>query len=197
MVRAPHPELSIKDHETFAKKVAKYGRRERFEEFAESMGMELKEEDVIVLQEYAQQLHKLYLLRGVMEKYLESTVPEEMPNTNALLGSVLAARLLAHAGSLERMAKMPSSKIQLLGAEKALFRFMKDKKRKTKPPKFGVLFTHPDVSTSPKGMQGKVARLLASKLTVAIRADFYTGENRGEEMLADYHKKLRSIRGEK
>ena len=190
-----YPELSIKDHESFARMVAEYGRRERFGEFRESTGMELKDEDVVMIQEYAQQLWKMYMLRGVMEKYLEKAVPEEMPNTNALLGSVLAARLLAHAGSLERLAKMPSSKIQLLGAEKALFRFMKDKRKDARPPKFGVLFTHPDVSTAPKEQQGKIARLLASKLTIAVRADFYTKEDKGEQLLLEYERKLKGIRG--
>ncbi|MFQ6010267.1 MAG: NOP5/NOP56 family protein [Candidatus Aenigmatarchaeota archaeon] len=192
-----YPELSIKEHESFAKMVAKYGRRERFEEFEKSMGMELKEEDVVILQEYAQQLWKLYMLRDVMEKYLNRVVPEEMPNTNALLGSVLAARLLAHAGSLERMAKMPSSKLQLLGAEKALFRYMKERKKgKARPPRFGILFIHPAISGAKREIQGKIARLLASKLTIAVRADFYTKEDKSKELKEDFEKKLKEIRGE-
>jgi nucleolar protein 56 len=87
---------------------------------------------------------------------------------------------------------MPSSSIQLLGAEKSLFRFLKDKKVK-KPPKFGLLYIHPDISTAKKELQGKVARLLSSKLTIAARADFYTKKNMSQELLAEYKKKLEEI----
>ena len=187
-----YPEIDIRDHEKFAEKVASTGMRENFEQFEKSMGMQLKEEDVKVLQDYASRLKELYVLEKNIEKYLEKIVPEEMPNLNALLGSTLAARLLALAGSLEKLAKMPSSTIQLLGSEKSLFRFLKEKK-KGKPPRFGLLYLHPDISTSKRELQGKVARLLSSKLTLAARADFYTKKDMTKEILEDYKKKLEVI----
>ena len=187
-----YPELDAKDHEKYAELVMKYGSRERFDKFKSSMGMKLKEEDVALLQEYATSLKNLYDTKKKMEAYLEKVVPEETPNLNALLGSILTARVLSLAGSLEKLAKMPSSSIQLLGAEKSLFRFLKDKKVKN-PPKFGLLYIHPDISTSKKELQGKVARLLSSKLTIAARADFYTKKDMSQELLADYKKKLEEI----
>ena len=187
-----YPELDVKDHEKFAEKVSMFGLRENFEGFEKSMGMKLKEGDVKVLQEYASRLRELYVLEKSIEKYLEKIVPEEMPNINALLGSTLAARVLALAGSLEKLAKMPSSTIQLLGSEKSLFRFLKEKK-KGKPPRFGILYLHPDISTNKRELQGKIARLLSSKLTLAARADFYSKKNMSKELLEDYKKKLEEI----
>jgi nucleolar protein 56 len=191
-----YPELDIREHEKFAARIAKYGDRKNFEKSVRSMGMELKEEDIRILQDYAKSLKELYDLKKNIEKYLEDIVPKEMPNLNSLLGSILAARILALAGSLEKLAKMPSSAIQLLGAEKSLFRFMKDKKVK-RPPKFGLLFTHPDVSSAKRELQGKIARLLSSKLTIAARADFYTKKDMSEELLNSYKEKLKQIKGEK
>jgi len=187
-----YPELDIRDHEKFAEKVSMFGSRENFEDFDKSMGMKLKEEDVKVLQEYASRLRELYVLEKNIEKYLEKIVPEEMPNLNALLGSTLAARLLALAGSLEKLAKMPSSTIQLLGSEKSLFRFLKEKK-KGKPPRFGLLYLHPDISTNKRELQGKIARLLSSKLALAARADFYSKKDMSKELLEEYKKKLEEI----
>ena len=184
--------MNTKDHEKFVENIVKYGDRKNFDNFKRSMGMELKEEDVKILQEYATSLKNLYEMKKNMETYLEKIVPEETPNLNVLLGSILTARVLALAGSLERLAKMPSSSIQLLGAEKSLFRFLKDKKIKN-PPKFGLLYIHPDISTAKKELQGKVARLLSSKLTIAARADFYTKKDMTEELLKDYKKKLEEI----
>ncbi|MFH0929111.1 MAG: hypothetical protein V1818_01995 [Candidatus Aenigmatarchaeota archaeon] len=187
-----YPELDVKDHEKFTEKIIKFGDRKNFEKFERSMGTELKEEDIAIIQEYASSLKNLYTLKNGIEKYLEKTVPEEMPNLNALLGPTLTARVLSIAGSLERLAKMPSSSIQLLGAEKSLFRFLKDKKIKN-PPKFGLLFTHPDISNAKKELQGKVARILSSKLTIAARADFYSKTNMSEKLLSDYKKKLEKV----
>lgn len=187
-----YPELDVKDHEKFVERIVKFGNRKNFENFKGSMGNEFNEADIEMIQSYATSLKNLYVLQSDIEKYLGKSVPEEMPNLNALLGSTLTARVLALAGSLERLAKMPSSSIQLLGAEKSLFRFLKDKKVKN-PPKFGLLFTHPDISNSKRELQGKVARLLSSKLTIAARADFYSKTDMSEKLLTDYKKKLEKI----
>jgi nucleolar protein 56 len=189
-----YPELDVREHEKFAAEIVKYGDRKNFEKSVRSMGMKLEEEDIRILQDYAKSLKELYVLKKNIEKYLENIVPEEMPNLNSLLGSILTARVLALAGSLEKLAKMPSSAIQLLGAEKSLFRFMKDKKVK-RPPKFGLLFTHPDISSAKRELQGKIARLLSSKLTIAARADFYTKKDMSVELLKSYNEKLKQIRG--
>jgi len=100
---------------------------------------------------------------------------------------LIGAKLLEHAGSLKRMAEMPSSTIQILGAEKALFRHLKTGSR---PPKYGVLLGHSIVQQMPKAKQGKAARVLADKISLAVRIDYFKGEFRGEQLLLDVKKKL-------
>jgi len=96
---------------------------------------------------------------------------------------------------------MSSSSIQTLGAERAMFRFLKERKnikkgaKAPRPPKFGILFAHPDINTAKRELQGKIARLLSSKLTIASRADFYTKEDRSAQLLKDYKEKLAQIKG--
>jgi nucleolar protein 56 len=188
-----YPELNVSDHEKYASLIAQYGDRKNFPEFRNSMGMELRDDDVSIIQDYAVQFKELSKVRKDLEKYIEITVKEEMPNLNVLLGSTLAARLLALAGSLEKMAKMPSSSIQLLGAEKSLFKFMKGKE-KSRPPRFGILYLHPDISTSRRDLQGKIARVLSSKLTLAARTDFYTKKDVSKELLEEYKRKVEEIK---
>lgn len=188
-----YPELEIKDHEKFAEKVAENGLRENFDDFEESMGMKLNEEDIRVLKDYALRTKEIYELKKSIEKYLEKIVPEEIPNISALLGSVLAARILSLAGSLERLAKMPSSTIQLLGSEKRLFKFLKSKERDKRPPRFGLLYLHPDISTNKRELQGKIARVLSSKLTLAARADYYSKNDISKELVEDYKRKVEEI----
>jgi len=182
-----YPELNISDPKKFTEFVIKHGRRDK-----DSIGMELKEEDVKALQEFSKEIKNLYDLRENTENYLEKTVKEEMPNTSALLGSILAARILALAGSLEKLAKLPSSTLQLLGSEKSLFKFLKGEQKKV--PKFGLICTHPDIMTAKKEKQGKIARLLSSKLTLAVRADFYSKRNMSKELLEDYKRKLKEVK---
>jgi len=191
-----YPEFSIQNHEKFTEYVIKYGYRENFEKFEKSMGMKLKKEDIEIIQEYAKHLKNMYELRKDIENYLNKVVPEEVPNLNALLGSILAAKLLAQAGSLEKLAKMPSSAIQLLGAEKSLFKYLKGKEGMKGPPRFGILFVHPDIQTSKRELQGRIARLLSSKLTLAARADFYSKQDISKQLLTDYKEKLSKIKSE-
>jgi len=186
-----YPEFKVKDHEKFAEDVSTLGSRENFKNFTESMGMELTKDDLEMLQTYSTQLKKMYELKKEIVAYLEKVVPKEIPNLNALLGSVLAARLMSHAGSLEKLAKMPSSKLQLVGAEKALFKFLKGEQKKV--PKYGIIFTHPDISTAQKDKQGKIARILSAKLVIAARADFYSKKDMSEKLVSDYKKKLSEI----
>jgi nucleolar protein 56 len=187
-----YPELIINDHEKYAAMIVEFGDRKNFNDFRNSMGMELRDEDIKIIQEYAKMYKEMSVVRKDLDKYIEKTVKEEMPNINALLGSTLAARLLGLAGSLEKMAKMPSSSIQLLGAEKSLFKFMKGRE-KARPPRFGILYLHPDISTNRRDLQGKIARVLSSKLTLAARADFYSKSDISKDLLADYKKRVEEI----
>src|SRR4030065_417735 len=114
-----------------------------------------------------------------------------MPNFSAVAGPLLGARLLSVAGSLDRLAMMPSSTIQLLGAEKALFRHLKGE---GKAPKYGILFGHPLIQQATKETKGKVARLVAAKLSIAARLDRFAGKDEGESLRKQLEESMRKIR---
>ena len=109
--------------------------------------------------------------QGELKQQIESAITDLAPNMSEIVGPMITARLLSHAGSLRKLAMLPSSSIQLLGAEKALFRF---KKQGGKPPKHGVIFQHPYISKAPFKVRGKHARLLSAKLAIAAKADMFT-----------------------
>ena len=113
------------------------------------------------------------------------------PNTAEIIGPLIGARLIALSGGIQKMAMMPASTIQILGAEKALFRFKKEGGR---PPKHGVIFQHQTLNSAPKSQRGKIARLLAIKISTAIRADAFTKRNITNELQEDIKKRLQEIR---
>jgi nucleolar protein 56 len=206
------PELDrlIADHETYSALVGILGDRERMREIPEgiglddrvrgelarassaSIGAQLSAEDIEPIRGLAQNLKALYEYRRELEKYISETTLEVAPNLSEIAGPILAARLIERAGGLRRLSMMPSGTIQLLGAEKAMFRALKTR---SKPPKHGLIFQHPVVHSSPRGARGVSARVLASQLAVAARADALTGNYIGEglrkrleERLKTYHK---------
>jgi nucleolar protein 56 len=101
---------------------------------------------------------------------LEEAIVESAPNLAALAGPLVGARLINLAGSLERLARLPSSTVQLLGAERALFLHIREG---APAPKHGVIFQHPVVHSSPPWLRGRIARALAGKISIAARADAY------------------------
>jgi nucleolar protein 56 len=124
---------------------------------------------------------------------IERTAPEVAPNLSALAGPVLAARLVALAGGLETLARKPSGTLQVLGAEEALFAHLRGR---APSPKHGVIYTHEAVRNTHPDDRGSAARALAGKLTIAARADHYTGERRTEldEQLRERIATIRSRR---
>jgi nucleolar protein 56 len=129
--------------------------------------------------------------RRQVEYHIEQTILKLAPNMTALIGPLLSARLIALAGGLERLSNFPASTIQLLGAEKALFRF---KKEGGKPPKHGALFQHPLISKAPWKHRGKHARILAGKIAIAARADFYTQRDIADELKQSLQSQLSHTR---
>lgn len=112
--------------------------------------------------------------REAVIAHIERTTRELLPNTAAVAGPVIAAKLLAAAHSTQRFANFSATTIQLLGAEQALFRHLRN--RSSKPPKYGILFNHPFVQGVPQRNRGKMARQLANAIAIAIRVDAYRGE---------------------
>jgi len=139
-------------------------------------------------------LAELYLAteatRTSLERALETAVPRRAPNLSGLLGPTLAARLIAHAGGLDRLARLPASTIQVLGAERAFFEHLRGR---APPPRHGLLFLHPTVQGSPKRLRGKLARALAGKAAIAARRDS-EGAGVSEELIASYGRRAAEVR---
>jgi len=192
----PEMDRVVDNHEKYAKIVEKFGSREKIEDaelnfFKEkSMGAELREEDAAIIQNFAARIVELYALRNELSKYLERNLKETAPNFTDIATPMLAAKLIAKAGGLEKVARMASSTIQLIGAERALFRYLHGK---GKSPKFGILFNHPLIQAAPENMKGKVARLVASKLSIAAKIDFYSKEYRGEKLKQKLYQRVKEI----
>ncbi len=208
------PEINkiVKRHEDFVKLVSELGHRENFtfdnikevlpefpdhlaeklEEAAkDSMGAEMDEKDLAAVQRIAEIACELYEARREMAKYIDESMDDVAPNVKALVGPLIGARLIALAGGIKEMARLPASTIQLLGAEKALFRHLT---KGTKPPKHGVIFQHPLIHRSPWWQRGKIARALAGKLAIAARIDAYTGEYRGDELKRQLEQRVKEIK---
>lgn len=158
----------------------KEGRAERIEKAVrDSIGAELSNFDLRPIQTLAGIMLELSKLREYLTEYVGQVMREVAPNITELVGPLLGARLLSLAGSLETLAKLPASTIQVLGAEKALFRALRTG---GKPPKHGVIFQYPDIHRSPRWQRGKIARALATKLAIAARADYFTGRFIADEL---------------
>jgi nucleolar protein 56 len=207
-----YPELDrlLDKHETYARLVVNLGTRQNFtaenlekeglpkaksqaiaKVAVASMGADLGEEDLNQIQGMCRNVLELYGVRQSLEKYVDSVMEEVAPNTRTIGGSLLGARLVALAGGLLNLAKLPASTIQVLGAEKALFRSLKTKAR---PPKHGIIFQHPLIHDAKRWQRGKIARALAGKLTIAARVDAFKGKYMGDKLKADLEKRIDEIR---
>ena len=135
-----------------------------------SKGGEISPENLAMVQSIARQILDMAKARNAIEAHIESQMRTIAPNVAAILGTAVGARILAKAGSIKKLATLPASTIQVLGAEKALFRALKTG---TQPPKHGILFQHPIVHAAPRWQRGKMARAIASKAAIAARVDVY------------------------
>lgn len=136
-----------------------------------SMGQELSPIDFINVQMFAQRVMDLAEYRKKLHEYLVSKMNDIAPNLAALIGEVVGARLISHAGSLTNLAKCPSSTLQILGAEKALFRALKTKGN---TPKYGLIFHSSFIGRASAKNKGRMARYLANKCSIASRIDCFS-----------------------
>jgi nucleolar protein 56 len=128
--------------------------------------------------------------RDETREFIEERAPELAPNMSNLAGSVLTARLIALAGGLDKLARKPSSTVQVLGAEDALFAHLRGN---APSPKHGVIYVHPYVRETRKEERGSAARAVAGKLTIAARVDRYAGDLR-PELADELDEKIERIR---
>jgi len=192
----PEMDRIVSEHEKYARIIEKFGSRKNIEDeelsqFKEkSMGVDLTEEDVKAVQSLAAEILSLYRLREDLAKYLEKLLKEVAPNFTELAGPMLSAKLISKAGGLDKLARMASSTVQLLGAEQALFRFLHGK---GKSPRFGILFNHQLIQHAPEKVKGKIARVLASKLSIAAKMDYYSKEYKGDKLKKELQERVKNI----
>lgn len=198
-VHFPEMDRRVKDHQDYARLITRYGTRDNLtvkilqemsykkrdservvEAAATSMGATLEEDDLAIISELADRNLDLYKYRDHLSAYISLLAKEIAPNTAYIAGPVLGAKLIMKAGGLRRMAMMPASTIQVLGAEKAMFRALKSNAR---PPKHGLLFQHPYVHGAPRDARGRRARGIAAKIAIAARADWFSGDFIAEGLL--------------
>lgn len=181
MYRLYAPELEALDREKYTKEVLS-GKLDVKEE---------EKEDLKKCKELAERIAWLYELKNDYEKYEEKLCREICPNLSYVAGPHVAAKLIAHVGSLKRLALLPASTIQVIGAEKALFKHLRNKK--IDPPKHGIIFQHPRISNSPKKIRGRLARTLASKLATAAKADAFTKNFISEKLKEEFDKRYHDL----
>lgn len=175
--------------------IATYGGREKMPiNPLESVGAELGEREVRELKDLATLTKHVAEERKSLAAYVEQSVRELAPNVSEVAGPMIAARLVAQAGSVAELARFPSGTIQLLGAERALFRHLRTGSR---PPKHGVIFQHPWVHRAPPWQRGSIARALAAKIAVAARADAYTKRRIAPELLKNLERAVEEVRRRK
>lgn len=132
---------------------------------------DINPEDLNIMNNYAKSIYELQQTRKNIINYIDSKMDSIAPNLKLLVGSSLGAKLISHAGGLKRLATYPSSTVQIMGAEKALFRHLKSGDR---PPKYGLIYQYPQVRGAKWWNRGKIARLLAGRISLAVRKDVFT-----------------------
>jgi nucleolar protein 56 len=156
-----------------------------------SMGGQIDPTDLKEIQNFTVPIQQLSRRRHPLELYIQEVMSEIAPNLLNITGPNLGARLIALVGGLEQLAKRSASKIQVLGAEKALYRSFKTG---TKPPKHGVIFQHPSIHQAPRHVRGKIARVLAAKIAIAARMDSYGSGLKSNTLKADLERRVEEIK---
>ena len=188
------PELAkiITDNETYTKLVALIGNKANInsidleditaltgdenlskkiiERTQSSVGNTLGEVDEASLVDFAEYVIRHFEYKRELQGYLKDQMQTVAPNLTAILGESVGAKLLTQSGGLSKLAKLPSSTIQILGAEKALFRAIR---KKGQTPKYGLLFNSSYIQKSKASAKGKISRMLANKCSMACRLDFF------------------------
>ncbi|GIL71940.1 hypothetical protein Vretimale_609 [Volvox reticuliferus] len=160
-----------------------------------SMGTDISESDLDNIKDLANQVIALSEYRSQLFEYLRNRMSAVAPNLTVLVGELVGARLIAHAGSLINLAKQPASTVQILGAEKALFRALKTKHE---TPKYGLIYHASLIGQSAPKYKGKISRVLAAKCALAIRVDALGDSNDatvGMEARQKVEARLRQLEG--
>lgn len=150
---------------------------------------DINSEDLEIMNNYANSIYELQKSRKNIEEYIDNKMESIAPNLRLLVGPTLGAKLISHAGGLKRLAMYPSSTVQIMGAEKALFRHLKSGDR---PPKYGLIYQHPQVRGAKWWNRGKIARMLAGRISLAARRDVFT-KTIDENVFEEFKEKVEEI----
>lgn len=145
-----------------------------------SMGMDISPIDLINIEMFATRVVKLSEYRKNLATYLHKKMESVAPNLQVLIGDQVGARLISHAGSLTNLAKYPASTVQILGAEKALFRALK---ARTNTPKYGLLYHSSFIGRAGLKNKGRISRFLANKCSIASRIDCFLGKKTNNDSM--------------
>merc|ERR1712048_237171 len=160
-----------------------------------SMGTEISDEDIENISFLCEQVIQISDYRAQLYDYLKNRMVAIAPNLTTLVGELVGARLISHAGSLMNLAKHPASTVQILGAEKALFKALKTKHD---TPKYGLIYHAQLVGQASSKLKGKVSRMLAAKAAIATRVDALgeeTNTDLGIEHRAQVESRIRQLEG--
>jgi nucleolar protein 56 len=155
-----------------------------------SKGGDILEENLSIIKKLANEVIMQTELRKILAHQIEEMMEKIAPNIKELLTATVGARLMAKAGSLQKLSVMPASTIQIIGAEKALFRSLKTG---APPPKHGILFQHPILHSAPKWQRGKMARAIASKVAIAARIDLFRNGEKDLHISEQLNKRIAEI----
>lgn len=158
------------------------------ENIEEILDGEIEEGDLL-----RREIDHLISLRNALGNSIERRARKIAPNLSHLVGPIIASRLIHYAGGLRRLAMMPASTIQVLGAEDAFFQHLK---KGTPCPKHGIIFQVAEVRNSPKKLRGKIARALAGKIAIAARVDYYGGEFIADRLKEEFKRRVEEIRND-
>lgn len=204
----PELEALVRDNYQYLTLVHNIGTRDKFDEETlshlsekrrvlildqtrKSLGGDIHPQDLKQIQGYAKIGLEMKRYQRQLESYIDELMEQVAPNIKTLVGAVLGSKLIAKAGGLENLARMPSSRIQVLGAEKAVFLHLRHGR---KPPKHGLIYQDARIHGAPKYLRGKIARTVANKLAIAARLDYFSSENRGEELTRDLEDRIEQIK---
>lgn len=207
----PEIDKSLPSHTSFIKIVGRLGSRSQLqaenlekvigfahdkaikvEDMArKSMGASITDFELTPLRQFSLVTDDLFGVRDELATYVDEAMQIVAPNLRAIVGSLLGARLISIAGGMKNLAKMPASTVQVLGAEKALFRSLRTGAR---PPKHGIIFQWEEIHGASFWLKGKIARALAGKLSIAARVDYFSGEYMGDNILLDLNRRINDIK---
>ncbi len=156
----------------------------------ESMGYDMSAEDAQILSVYLNELKNMSDMRTFAERHLDKTVADNYPNLAIFNVNMVIPRLITLGGGVKGLAFMPSSKVQILGAERTLF---SRPGRREASPKYGVLFKHPLVEGAPQDKRGKIAKILAAKINLAAKIETFSENDQSAAIKKQLEDEVRAV----